>query len=72
MSGQQHHRRVRALRRRQRRNRIGMSLSARHQRDADIARQPRIGVRHMHGRRLMPNMDEFDARPNAASNTGMM
>lgn len=61
VTGQQHHWRLRGERGEQGADRIGMTRTASDQADANLAGQPTLGVRHMHGGGFMADMHEVDA-----------
>ena len=63
MSRQQKHRRLGCPGRAQRADRIGMPGAAGDQRNAYLAGRARPGVSHVHGSRLMADMNEIHAAP---------
>ena len=60
MTGQQHHRRFRAERREQRADGVGVAGSAGHQRNAGLAGEPAVGVRHVDRGGLVAHMHEIE------------
>ena len=60
MAREQHHRRLRAERRVERADRIGVTGPAGDHRDAGLAGQASPGVRHVHGGRLVAHMHEIE------------
>ncbi len=58
VAGKQHHRRLGKARR----HGVGVPGTAGHERDAGLAGDPRVRIRHVHGRGFVTHVDEIDAR----------